>query len=59
LIAASIFFSLMHLNIWSIFPLTILGMMLGLCFRIRHNRILAPVISHALYMVYLIVSVSY
>jgi membrane protease YdiL (CAAX protease family) len=59
LISSSLVFALMHLNIWSIFPLTILGIMLGLCFRVRHNRLLAPVISHALYMVYLVVSVSY
>jgi membrane protease YdiL (CAAX protease family) len=59
LVAASLFFSVMHLSLWSIFPLTMLGIMLGLCFRIRHGRILAPVVSHALYMVFLIVSVSY
>ncbi len=59
LVVASLFFSVMHLSPWSIFPLTVLGMMLGLCFRIRHGRILAPVVSHALYMVFLIVSASY
>jgi membrane protease YdiL (CAAX protease family) len=59
LVAASFFFSVMHLSLWSIFPLTVLGITLGLCFRIRHGRILAPVVSHALYMVLLIVSASY
>lgn len=59
LILSSLVFAFIHLNIWSIFPLTILGMMLGLCFRARHNRLLAPAISHALYMVYLVISVSY
>jgi membrane protease YdiL (CAAX protease family) len=59
LVFSSLVFALIHLNVWSIFPLTVLGMMLGLCFRLRHNRLLAPVISHALYMVYLVVSVSY
>jgi membrane protease YdiL (CAAX protease family) len=58
LTAASLFFALVHLSAWSIFPLTILGMMLGLCFRVRHNRVLAPIISHALYMVFLVFSVS-
>ena len=59
LVFSSFIFALIHLNVWSIFPLTILGMTLGLCFRIRHNRLLPPAISHALYMVYLVVSVSY
>jgi membrane protease YdiL (CAAX protease family) len=59
LVFSSLVFAIIHLNVWSIFPLTVLGMMLGLCFRIRHNRLLAPAISHALYMVYLVVSVSY
>jgi membrane protease YdiL (CAAX protease family) len=59
LIAASLVFAVMHLSLWSILPLTILGAMLGLCFRIRHGRILAPIVSHALYMVCLIVSVPY
>jgi membrane protease YdiL (CAAX protease family) len=58
LVAASFLFSVMHLSPWSIFPLTVLGIMLGLCFLIRHGRILAPVVSHALYLVFLIVSVS-
>jgi membrane protease YdiL (CAAX protease family) len=58
LVVASFFFSVMHLSPWSIFPLTVLGIMLGLCFLMRHGRILAPVVSHALYMAFLIISVS-
>jgi membrane protease YdiL (CAAX protease family) len=59
LVSSSLIFAFMHLDAWSILPLMVLGMMLGLCFRLRHNRLLAPIISHALYMVYLVASVSF
>jgi len=59
LLLASLFFSIMHLSLWSIFPLFLLGMILGLCFQLRHRRIIAPIVSHAFYMVYLVFSLSF
>jgi membrane protease YdiL (CAAX protease family) len=55
LLLASVIFSIIHLNFWSFIPLTGLGMLLGLVFMLRHNRVLAPITSHAVYMVCLIV----
>jgi hypothetical protein len=59
LVSSSLIFAFMHLDAWSILPLTVLGMMLGLCFRLRHNRLSAPIVSHALYMVYLVAFLSF
>jgi membrane protease YdiL (CAAX protease family) len=59
LILASIAFSIMHLDLWSILPLLLLGMILGLVFRLRHGSILAPITSHAIYMVCLVVLASF
>jgi membrane protease YdiL (CAAX protease family) len=58
LVLASLFFSVMHLNLWSILPLMLLGMMLGSVFRLRHGRILAPITSHAVYMICLVAIAS-
>jgi membrane protease YdiL (CAAX protease family) len=55
LLLASLIFAIIHLNLWSIFPLLGLGMMLGLVFQLRHDRVLAPIASHAVYMICLVV----
>jgi membrane protease YdiL (CAAX protease family) len=59
LLLASFFFSIMHLSLWSIFPLVVLGIIVGLCFQLRHYRILAPIASHACYMIGLVLLLSF
>jgi membrane protease YdiL (CAAX protease family) len=59
LLLASIFFAIMHLSLWSIFPLTLLGIVIGMCFQLRNRRIIAPIVSHACYMVGLILLLSF
>jgi membrane protease YdiL (CAAX protease family) len=59
LLLASIFFSIMHLSLWSIFPLTLLGIVIGSCFQLRNWRITAPITSHACYMVGLVFLLSF
>nr|MDO8099883.1 CPBP family intramembrane metalloprotease [Candidatus Njordarchaeota archaeon] len=59
LLLASLFFSIMHLNLWSIFPLMLLGVIVGLCFQLKHWRIMAPIACHACYMVGLVFSLSF
>jgi membrane protease YdiL (CAAX protease family) len=56
---ASFFFAIMHLNLWSIFPLFSLGIVIGLCYQLRHWRIIAPIASHACYMTSLVFSLQF
>ncbi|WXG45613.1 MAG: CPBP family intramembrane glutamic endopeptidase [Candidatus Atabeyarchaeum deiterrae] len=55
LLLASMLFAITHMDPWSIFPLFLLGALLGLSFQLRHRRVLAPITSHSLYMICLIV----
>ena len=55
LLVASLIFAIIHLSLWSSFPLLCLGMMLGLIFQLRHYRVLAPIAAHAVYMICLVI----
>jgi membrane protease YdiL (CAAX protease family) len=58
LLLASFFFAVMHLNLWSIFPLFSLGIVVGLCYQLRHYRIISPIAAHASYMISLVFSLQ-